>query len=257
MRIAASSVEQRVAEQLASLGRSVRLPGFRPGRIPGGVLQRRYGARVRNDVVKCLAGEFAMRAVPEGGMLSAVELAAGAEAGDLDLKVTATCLPDLPTADFSSLTLDRLVLEDPDPQSEALTRSHLKRQVLDHLEKIYEFPIAPFLVEREFAAIVKAAEAQVELDNENRSELEAEFRRIAERRIRLGVVVAETARRYDIRVSGEEVGNIRQAMTDEARAAEPPAQTHNRTLEEKVIAWILSRSRMKERRVTIDELAAL
>ena len=257
VRIAAPYVEQRVAEQLTSLGRSVRLPGFRPGKIPGDVLKQHYGKRARVDVVKRLAGEFALRAVPDGGMLSAVDLLSGAEAGDLVLKVAATSLPDLPTADFSSLILERLALEKSDPQAEAMAQAHLKRQVLDHLEKIYEFPIAPFLVEREFTAILKAAEAQLELNHENRSELEAEFRRIAERRIRLGVVVAETARRYEIRVSDEEVGIVRQAMAEKACAIEPPAQTRCRSLEEKVIAWIVSQAQMKERRVTIDELAAL
>ncbi|MBZ5610041.1 MAG: hypothetical protein LAP38_17400 [Acidobacteriia bacterium] len=257
VRIAASYVDQRVAKQLASLGQSVRLPGFRPGKIPGDVLKQRYGARARGDVVKRLAGEFAQRAVPEGGMLSAVDLVSGAEAGELVLKFTATSLPDLPVADFSGLTLERLVLETSPPQAEAAAHSHLKRQVLDHLEKIYEFPIASFLVEREFGSIVKAAQAQLELDSENRSELEAEFRRIAERRIRLGVVVAETARRQGVRVSDEEVNTIRQAMTEQERATETPAQTRSRWLEEKVIAWIVSRAQLTERRVTIDELAAL
>ena len=257
IRIAASYVEQRVAEQLVSLGKSVRLPGFRPGKIPGRVLKERYGTRVRGDVVKRLADEFALRPVPEGGMLSSVDLVGGREAGDLELKVTATSLPDLPTVDFSTLTLERWVLEESDPKAEALAYSHLKRQVLDQLEKIYAFPIAPFLVEREFNAIVKAAEAQLEMDDENRSELEAEFRRIAERRIRLGMVVAETARRYEIGVSNEEVGNVRQAMPEVARATEPPVQTRSRTLEEKIIAWIVSRAQIKERRVTVDELAAL
>jgi trigger factor len=190
-------------------------------------------------------------------MLSAVDLVGGAEAGDLVLKVTATSLPDLPAADFASLTLERLVPEESDPEAEAMARSHLKRQVLDNLEKEYDFPIAPLLVEREFAAIVKAADAQLDLDNEDRGQLEAEFRSIAERRIRLGVVVAETARRHGIQVSDEDVGVVRQAMTEQARAMESPAQTRGRSLEEKVIAWIVSRAQVRERRVTMDELAAL
>ena len=91
----------------------------------------------------------------------------------------------------------------------------------------------------------------------NRSELQAEFSRIAERRIRLGMVVAETARRYEIGVSNEEVGNVRQAMSEVARATAPPVKTRSRALEEKIIAWIVSHAQIRERRVTFEELAAL
>lgn len=203
-------------------------------------------------MVKRLASEFSGRAVPEGGMLSAVDIAGGADAGDLELLVTATFLPDLPTLDFSSLKLERLLAEDT-----TMAHAHLKRQVLDHLERVYAFPIAPILIEREFATIVQAAEAELDLNNENRAQLEAEFRPIAERRIRLGMVVAETARRNDIRVSDAEVAKIRESMTEEARAAETEDQTRRRALEEKVMGWIVSRACVTDRSVSMDELEGL
>ena len=239
------------------MGKSVRLPGFRPGKVPTEVLRRRYGARARSEVVKQLAGEFGLRAVPKGGILSALSLSDGAEGGDLILSVTATSPTDLPTADFSSLTLERLAPETSAPDAQAMVDAYLRRQVLDFLAKIYEFPIAPLLVEREFTAILRAAKAQLELDQDNQGELTAEFRRIAERRIRLGVVVAEIARRHGIQVSDQEVRQVREAMPEAARASESPAQTRSRVLEDKVIAWIVARAQVKERRATMDELAAL
>jgi hypothetical protein len=46
-------------------------------------------------------------------------------------------------------------------------------------------------------------------------------------------------------------------MSEEARAVEPPAQTSSRLLEEKVIAWIVSRAQVRERRVTTEEVAQI
>lgn len=235
----------------------MRLPGFRPGKIPLPVLRQHYGQKSRAEVVRRLAAEFAGCGIPEGGMLAAVEVAAGAETGDLQFRVTATYLPDLPAVDFSNLDIERLIPEhpngqnDPNPQSDAAAHSYLKKQVLDHLARIYEFPVAPILIEREFAAILKAAEAQLDLGPANRAEIEAELRGIAERRIRLGMVIAETARRNDVRVSDADV------ETAPHDAAEPVDQRRRRMLEEKVIAWILARARITERTASNEELANL
>lgn len=238
-------------ERLATFGKSVRLPGFRPGKIPPALLRKNYAQKARAEVVKRLAAEFAGRAVPEGGMLAAVDVAEGAETGDLQFRVTATYLPDLPAVDFSNLDLERLIPEHPELQSEPAAHSHLKKQVLDHLARMYDFPVAPILVEREYAAILKAAEAELDLGAANRAEIDAELRTIAERRIRLGMVIAETARRRDIRVSDAELD------TAQVDPAEPVDQRRRRILEEKVIGWIIAQARVTERRASHQELANL
>ena len=45
-------IEQRVKDRLTEIGRAVRLPGFRPGKVPLQVLRRRYGPSVRGEVLE-------------------------------------------------------------------------------------------------------------------------------------------------------------------------------------------------------------
>jgi FKBP-type peptidyl-prolyl cis-trans isomerase (trigger factor) len=111
-----------------------------------------------------------------------------------------------------------------------LRRSHLRRQVLDYLDSAYAFTIAPALIEREYRALAAAASSQ---SDEGLADIAAELRVIAERRIRLGAVVKELARRHEI--AGASSGQV----------------------EENVIAWIVSRAKVLEREATPDELREL
>jgi len=87
------------------------------------------------------------------------------------------------------------------------------------------------LIEREFAAIWKAVEAQGEISAG--AEMATEFRAIAERRVRLGMVIAELARRSSVRVQ------------DSAE------------LEDKVVDLLVSQARVEERVAGVEELREL
>jgi SM-20-related protein len=226
VRVSASLVDQPVEEQLDRLGKTVRLPGFRPGKIPIDVLRKRYGTRARAEAINRVVAETAPTALPHGSVVSSFVILAGVESGDLEFEVAVTFLPDLPAVDFSGVTIERLIVD------EALSRRHVKLQVLDHLDEICAIPLLPFLIEREFAAIWNAAEAQGQLPQDA-----AEFRAIAERRLRLGMMVTEIARRNGIAL-GTPAGT--------------PAE-----LEDRVIDLLLSQSRVIERQATPEELAEL
>ena len=106
-----------------------------------------------------------------------------------------------------------------------LLRNHLHQQVLDRLHETYSFGLHPMLVEREFEAIWKVAQAQGATES-----LTPEFRAIAERRVRLGAIVAEMARRHQIR---------------------------SQPIEDNVIDYFLAQARVTERRVGVEELRDL
>lgn len=154
------------------------------------------------------------------------------------MHITATHLPDLPAPDFSNLTLDRVTAEEEALKSagiEAQTataqfRSYLKAQVLDHLDVAYPFRILPSMVEPEFKQIWKAAQSQAKIGPDVRAQAESELRAVAERRLRLGYVVAEMARRNGI-------------------LAQQGAE-----LEDKVIDHFLAQSRVQDRALSADEL---
>jgi SM-20-related protein len=235
MRIAGDFVEARAAEQLSLISQSIRLPGFRPGKIPKAILQQRYGARARNEAIRKLVAEFAPKAGPERSLLSSAEVTDGAESGRLQVKIIATCLDELAEPDFHIVTLERLVPTSSDSDAASLVEIHLREQVLDYLAATYNFPISSILVERELSTLRKAAAEQLAPGEGDPHELEAQLREVAERRVRLGVVVAEIARRRQIH-------------------SEADAPDRGRLLEDRVIAWIVSQARITDRPVSMEEL---
>jgi hypothetical protein len=237
IRIPAEQVDRAVQERLENLSRTVRLPGFRPGHIPDAVLKERYGAQARSHALNRLAAEAMDRALPKGSIASAIERKGGAQSGDLEMRVSATHLPDLPPVDFSEVTLERLTAEDATLQAAGVTpeaatamfRDHLKAQVLDRLDSAYRFPVLPSLVEREFAVIWKAAQSEAEIPADAQAQASSQLRAIAERRLRLGLVVTEMARRFEIR-SGQ--GSELEDQVIDRLLAQAPVQEHALTEQE-------------------------
>jgi trigger factor len=93
------------------------------------------------------------------------------------------------------------------------SRFKLKRALLDVLDSKHDFPLPPKMVEAEFASIW----SQVQQDKEagtlpeddakkTDKQLEKEYRKIAERRVRLGLVLAEIGRANNVTVSEQELG---------------------------------------------------
>jgi hypothetical protein len=239
--IEADRLDALKAERREELGKNVRLPGFRPGKIPINVLEKRYGAKARSEAANRLAAEAADRIFATGGLASAIEAVSGSDSGDLELRIVVTHLPDLPALDPTELVIERLSASPEDIEAAGLTeaaaseifRDHLGQQVLDYLDTAYSFPIAPALVEREFAAIRQVAESQLG-HAEERESIAGELRVIAERRVRLGAVVAELARRFQI------------AVTDTA------AETETR-----VVQRLIANARVTDRVISSDELREL
>ncbi len=201
-------IAKAVGERLQTLSESVRLPGFRPGKVPRGVMEERYGAQARAEVLKRLAATIVQHSLPAGSVASSCELTAGEESGAMEIRIHATHLPDLAEPDFSQAKLERLEAANPTPEEAAFLRSHLKAQALNHLDASYSFPLFRGIVDREFEALWAAASAQgaTPEDGEETAAMDARLRTIAERRLRLGLIVAELARRFGIRASsGAEV----------------------------------------------------
>jgi hypothetical protein len=256
--VAASHLDRLTTERLEERSKTIRLPGFRPGKIPMKVLEQRYGSKARAEIASRLAAEAADRIFVTGGLASTIEPMTGTGSGDLEIRIVVTHLPDLPALDLTKLEIERLSASASDIEAAALTpdaaneffRDHLRQQLLDYLDAAYAFPIAPVLVEREFAAILQMAEAQLEqgsADTEARESITSELRMIAERRVRLGAVVAELARRFEVGLAEAEIIQLRQG-------SETPAQTRARLAEDKVIDRLIANARVSGRVVSSIEL---
>ena len=161
-------------------------------------------------------------------------------------------------------------------QYAAASRFKAKRALLDVLDEKHAFDLPPGMVENEFNAIwaqVEAERASGELSDEDKDkpeeQLRAEYRKIAERRVRLGLVLAEIGQRFNVQVSEQE---MQQALMTEIRRYPPEqqqqafdffrsnpnasAQLRAPIYEEKVVDLILERAKVENTPVSKDELFA-
>jgi len=126
-------------------------------------------------------------------------------------------------------TLDQLkerVREQMKADYSRASRTHLKRRILDALDSSHSFELPQGMVNQEFEAIWQQVEAELKREGSSpedegkiEDELKAEYRGIAERRVRLGLVLAKIGEQNAIAVSQEEVNR---ALA--ARARQFPGQ---------------------------------
>lgn len=152
-------------------------------------------------------------------------------------------------------------------------RFKLKRALLDQLDGKHSFELPAGMVQAEFEAIwrqVEADKARGALPPEDASksddELKAEYRKIAERRVRLGLVLAELGRRANVQVTDQELS---QAIMNEARNypgqekavfdfyrqnAQAAAQLRAPIYEEKVCDYVFGVAKVTDEPVAKDKL---
>ncbi len=155
------------------------------------------------------------------------------------------------------------------------SRFKLKRQLLDVLDTKHDFPLPPRMVDAEFDVIwqqVQADKAKDGLPPEDAGktddQLKGEYRRIAERRVRLGLVLAEIGRENNVEVTDQEMtqaarmeamryGDQAQQIFDYFRN-NPQAQAQLRApiYEDKVVDLIFSMATVEDRSVSKEELLA-
>ncbi len=111
--VAASDIQSRVDARLSELGRQVRLPGFRPGKVPMPILKKRYGQTVLGEVLEETVNDGASQAIQEKGLKPAlqpkIEVTKFEEGTDLEYKVAVELLPEITPPDFGAIALERLV----------------------------------------------------------------------------------------------------------------------------------------------------
>ncbi|HEX3953696.1 MAG TPA: trigger factor [Stellaceae bacterium] len=118
--VPAGEVEEQITKRLNDIGRAVRIPGFRPGKVPMPLLRKRYGPAVRGEVLESAVQDSSAEAIREQNLRPAlqprVEIVSAAEGADLEYKMSLEVLPDMPEPDFAGLGLEKLVAEVPDEE---------------------------------------------------------------------------------------------------------------------------------------------
>ena len=155
----------------------------------------------------------------------------------------------------------------------SMSRQKIKRALLDELDKMHKFDPPPTLVEEEFDRVWKSVLQELENErktfaDENTTEekAKAEYRAIAERRVRLGLVLAEIGEKNNITVTEDEVSRAvmdraRQFAGQEQRVWDyyrqnPQAVAALRApiFEEKVVDFLLELASVKDSKVSREEL---
>ena len=153
------------------------------------------------------------------------------------------------------------------------SRDRIKRALLDALDKRYSFELPEGLVSQEFDNIWRQVEGEQKrtgksFADENTTEeaARAEYRRIAERRVRLGLVLAEVGEKAGIKVDDAEVGKALVELTRQYPGQEKMVWEHYTKnpqalstlkaplFEEKVVDHIVAQTNVTERTVSREEL---
>ncbi len=154
-----------------------------------------------------------------------------------------------------------------------VSRDKLKRQLLDRLDEAHTFELPPSLVDEEFQGLWNQMTKSLEragktLEEEGKTEEGAreEFRKLAERRVRLGLVIGEIGDTGKIEVTEDE---LRRALIEQSRQfpgqermvyeyyEKTPgaiAQLRAPIFEEKVVDYILSLAKPVDKSVSVEEL---
>ena len=118
--------------------------------------------------------------------------------------------------------LKELLGDNLNQQYAGAARFKLKRALLDQLDTAHSFDLPPKMVEAEFDGIWRQVEADKVAGNlppedaaKSEDDLKSEYRKIAERRVRLGLVLAEIGRANNVGVTDQELNN---AVMAEARS---------------------------------------
>lgn len=421
VRIQAEDISEKVDARLSELGKDLRLPGFRPGKAPLSLLQKRYGKAVMGEVLEAAVSDSSSQAIAERGLTPAmqprIEITSYEDGKDLEYKLEIEVMPEFEPADFSKIELERVTLKVSDKEVDdalariaaqnrraepveeprkakagdvvvidyvgridgeefpggagkdfhlelgsgrfipgfeeqlesakpgdkltvkvtfpedypgpnlagkeaefevdirelreyvdspvddemaagmgfdnlealrkavrenlereyaGMSRTALKRQLLDRLAEMHDFDVPPGMVDAEFEAIwqqFEQAREQGQIDEEDQEksddELKEEYRAIAERRVRLGLLLSEVGRRNNVEVSQEEVNRALLAEAQRYPGQQQAVLQHYQNnpqavaelraplFENKVTDFILEMVKVTERSGTMDELLAM
>jgi len=160
-------------------------------------------------------------------------------------------------------------------ETAGLTRTQMKRQLLDKLAAAHDFAVPPSMVEAEFEQIWQQLEVEVEKEDDPeaaRKEIEADkedYRRIAERRVRLGLLLSEIGQANGVEVTNQEMQMLLQQAMQQYRPedrerfveyvrqdAMAQAQLRAPLYEDKVVDFLFDKAEVTERAVTREELEA-
>ena len=128
LKITAKDIESRVDAEIKKVAPQIRMPGFRPGKVPANLVRKMHGAAITQDALNTSIQDGIQQLITEKrlrpAMQPSVALEPGYEIGaDAEVTVTLEVLPDVPTPSIDGLKLERLIV----PVADSAVDEQLKR----------------------------------------------------------------------------------------------------------------------------------
>ncbi len=122
--VPASDIADKRTKRLNEIGKTVKLPGFRPGKVPMAVVRQRYGTAVMSEVLEESVNAATQQVLTDRGLRSAtqpkVDITSLDDSKDLEFTVELELLPEIDMPDFGALSLSRLKAT---PSDEAINKA--------------------------------------------------------------------------------------------------------------------------------------
>jgi len=134
--VPAADVAAQMDVELQSLGAKVKMPGFRPGKVPLAVLKQKYARDVMGDVLESTVRKATQKVVAEKDLRPAlqpdVNIVSFEEGSDLKFDITMEVMPTVPDMDFSKITVDEYTYELPEAEVEQALKNLAKARQHPH-----------------------------------------------------------------------------------------------------------------------------
>lgn len=125
--VTAGDIDVKIDERLQQVGKTAKLPGFRPGKVPLDILKKKYGRAVLGDVLESAVNDSSAKALQEKGLRPAlqprIEVKEFDEGKDLKYTMTVEVMPEFKVMDLKGIKIERPVAAvDPGKIDETLER---------------------------------------------------------------------------------------------------------------------------------------
>jgi len=111
--ISANDIDTKINERLSELAPTLRLPGFRPGKVPTQLVKKRFGQSVLGEVLEKSVNDSSQKTLDERGLRPAlqpsIEVTSFEEGKDLEFSLTVELMPEIDPIDFSAIAIEKLV----------------------------------------------------------------------------------------------------------------------------------------------------
>ena len=158
--VPAAQIEETLQAKLVEVAKTVRIPGFRPGKVPQKLIRQKYGQSVFGEVIENTVNEGTEKVITDKGLRPAlspkVEITSFSEGGDLEFKVVVEVMPDIVPMDFATIEVEREVAAVPDSEIqtalEKIAENHESSEKIDRAAALGDVVLIDFVGKRDGVA---------------------------------------------------------------------------------------------------------